>query len=1058
MKMVWRALLAVVLGAAMLPFLSSTAQADTTYTLTGTVTGRNSSGSEVGIADVQVEVWSSDGSTDNWVDETTYTGSDGTYSITVPRTGHYEYFAYCNGDCHGYDDQRVSDVSVQGDKTLDMHLSLLTTLSLTVKDNTGAPITRPLDVTAYSASGNSDDIGVTGPTSGGVYTLTDVSADTSISVNDDLDGLPVYENWYTDDSPAFLSDSATPQSHTITLGPWTGIRAKAEAPDGSPLKNVRWNVFTKQAEGSWDDGLQMGPLLTDDDGAMSWAGKIGTSYKFCFYDDDYDFNTRSQRYADACYGGATKDAATVWTPTEQSPVLTTTMTLQPDGDSLTVGHPWVDGTAKVGQSLTARPGTWGPSGVALTYQWYTDSSTGPLAPIAGATHASFTPTAAQQGRIILVGVTGTLAGYRTHTAYRTVGTVGGSTPTMAGALTISGTLLPGNTLTAVPGTLAPSDTDVTYSWYVDGKPVSSSATEDTLDVTPAMAGSKVEVDMTAYNWDSAVTPGCCTDQFYASATANIGGGVSGTKPAITGSAVVGSTLTANDGAWGPSGVSVTHQWLRHGAPIDNATDSAYVLTTADIGKTITVKVSGTLAGGYPVVSKVSDPTASVKGVLTAGTLSISGTATVGETLTAHPGTWSPSGVGFGYQWYAGGSAITGATASTYVPTSTDIGKTITVKVTGNLTNYVTQSKISVATAKVQGVLTAATPSISGDAVVGSTLTANTGSWSPGDVAFAYEWQRDGSPITGADDPTYQLTSSDIGKAITVKVTGTLAGYVSQTKTSDPTSKVLEVFTDPPTPKITGTAEAGSTLTADTGDWGVDGAIFSYQWLRDGNPIDDATQPAYAVTAADRGHGISVQVTASKDGYAEAKQTSAATVIASGFTAAPSPTISGTTVIGKSLTVRTGPWSPAPTFAYQWFRNGKAISGATRTTYKLVTADGGARITVRVTASKAGYETVTRTSKSTAPITRLFAKTPKPKVKGKAKVGKKLHAKHGTWSPKPGFKYQWLRNGKVIKGATHATYKLKKADRGKRIKVRVIARRSGYLAVTKTSKATKKVAR
>lgn len=63
--------------------------------------------------------------------------------------------------------------------------------------------------------------------------------------------------------------------------------------------------------------------------------------------------------------------------------------------------------------------------------------------------------------------------------------------------------------------------------------------------------------------------------------------------------------------------------------------------------------------------------------------SITGTAKVGQTLTAANGTWTgreaPS---FRYQWKAGGVDISGATSKTYVPVAGDIGKTITVTVTG----------------------------------------------------------------------------------------------------------------------------------------------------------------------------------------------------------------------------------------------------------------------------------------------------------------------------------------------------------------------------------------
>ncbi len=83
----------------------------------------------------------------------------------------------------------------------------------------------------------------------------------------------------------------------------------------------------------------------------------------------------------------------------------------------------------------------------------------------------------------------------------------------------------------------------------------------------------------------------------------------------------------------------------------------------------------------------------------------------------------------------------------------------------------------------------------------------------------------------------------------------------------------------------------------------------------------------------------------------------------------------------------------------------------------------------------------------------FALAKAPSVTGKAKMGKRLHAQAGTWSPTPAkVTYAWLRNGKVVRGRAAATYAVGRADRGKRIQVRVTVRRSGFTARTATSRA------
>lgn len=88
---------------------------------------------------------------------------------------------------------------------------------------------------------------------------------------------------------------------------------------------------------------------------------------------------------------------------------------------------------------------------------------------------------------------------------------------------------------------------------------------------------------------------------------------------------------------------------------------------------------------------------------------------------------------------------------------------------------------------------------------------------------------------------------------------------------------------------------------------------------------------------------------------------------SGYAAAATPTIGGTAKVGKTLTAAAGTWDPQPSFSYQWYRSGKAISKATRSTYQLTRSDAGQTITVTVTATRSGYETLSKTSKATARV-------------------------------------------------------------------------------------------
>jgi hypothetical protein len=75
-------------------------------------------------------------------------------------------------------------------------------------------------------------------------------------------------------------------------------------------------------------------------------------------------------------------------------------------------------------------------------------------------------------------------------------------------------------------------------------------------------------------------------------------------PSVSGTARVGSALSAAPGAWGPAPVTLTYQWLRNGSPITTATATTYTLTHADAGTAISVRVTGSKPG-YVTTSKTS---------------------------------------------------------------------------------------------------------------------------------------------------------------------------------------------------------------------------------------------------------------------------------------------------------------------------------------------------------------------------------------------------------------------------------------------------------------------
>ena len=466
-------------------------------------------------------------------------------------------------------------------------------------------------------------------------------------------------------------------------------------------------------------------------------------------------------------------------------------------------------------------------------------------------------------------------------------------------------------------------------------------------------------------------------------------------PKITGTAKVGSTLTATAGIWGPAPVTVKYQWQRNGKDIAGATAATYKLVTADAGTKTTVKVTGSKTG-YKSVSKTSAAVAVPLLALTATPVpTISGTLKTGYTLTAKPGTWSPAPVTLKYQWLRNGAAIKGATAATYKLAVADEGTKVSVKVTGSKTNYQGISKTSVAKQIPPLPLkTTPIPTISGTSKVGSTLSAKAGVWAPAPVALKYQWLRNGKAITGATKTTYKLVTADGGAKITVRVTGSKSGYKTTSKTSVARSIPYLLLKATPVPTISGTSKVGSILTAKAGTWTPAVVTLKYQWLRNGKAITGATAASYKLVAADGGTKITVRVTGSKTGYKSVAKTSLARSIPYLILkTTPVPTISGTSKVGSILTAKAGAWAPAVvTVKYQWLRNGIAIKGATSASYKLVAADGGTKVSVRVTGSKTGYKAVSKTSvarsipkPASAPTAKYYANCTAARAAGAAPV-------------------------------------------------------------------------
>ena len=877
------------------------------------------------------------------------------------------------------------------------------------------------------------------------------------------------------------------------------------------------------------------------------------------------------------------------------------------------GAPAISGTVRVGETLTVDTSgiadADGLDNASLSYQWQADG-----ADISSATSDTYTLAGADKGKAISVKVSFTddAGNAESLTSAATAAVEAKSNSPATGAPAISGTAQVGETLTADTSGIADADglTNATFSyqWLADGSETQDATNATYTPVVDDMGKAmSVTVSFTddagnAETLTSEPTDAVETETKEAKANTPATG-----APTVSGTAQVGETLTADTSGIadedGLEDATFSYQWLADGAAVQDATDATYTPVVDDMGKAMSVTVTFTDDDGNEeeLTSAATDAVepetqeAQANNPAT-GLPTISGIAQVGVKLTADLSAIADvdgvTNAVHAYQWQADGADIPGETLNCYTPDDADEGKTISVVVSFTDDAGNDEELTSAATAAVEarpnrpatGAL-----AITGTARVGELLTADVSNIMDDDgmdrAAFAYQWQADGTDLSGATGSSYTLAASDEGKAISVTVSFTdYAGheesftstataaveaaaeedeeptdrphglsaeasggavvltwtapvvdyvvssyhilrhrpeqgeaeplvYVDQTPNKDTSytdteveAGVLYVYrvkaivnwmgdlgeasdaaqiraqatsqqqtaNSPATgaPTISGSAQVGETLTADTSgisdDDGLSNAVFSYQWLADGAAISGATNDTYTLADSDEGKAVSVKVTFTDDAGNDETLTSAATAAVEAKPNSPAtgaPTITGTAQVGETLTAETSGIADddglgSVSYSYQWLAEDAEISGATDSTYTLVDTEEGKAVSVRVsfTDDAGNAETLTSIATDTVAAKPNSPATGTPTISGTAQVGETLTAETSGIADDDGldsvsYSYQWLAEDAEINGATDSTYTLASDDVGKTIKVRVSFTDDAGHSETLTSAAT-----
>ena len=497
-----------------------------------------------------------------------------------------------------------------------------------------------------------------------------------------------------------------------------------------------------------------------------------------------------------------------------------------------------------------------------------------------------------------------------------------------GAPTISGTAQVNETLTADPSGIADADGLISllysYQWIRNDGTTETDiedAASSTYTLSDADVGKTIRVRVSFTDdrgYEETLTSAATTAVTRPNSPAT-------GAPTISGTAQVDETLTVDISgiadADGLTSVSYSYQWIANDASADTdisgQTGSTYTLVSADVGKTIRVRVGFTDDRSHEenLVSAATTAVQPRPNSPATGAPTISGTAQVGETLTADvSGIADADGltsVSYSYQWIANDASadtdISGQTGSTYTLVSADVGKTIQVRVgfDDDANNSETLTSEATATVPTADEWWADMSVVDyGTGAIGA-ARADLFSNSGGNAGLQAKWLWYYSPerklrlaftenIPGVDDLTLQV--GDVALALQpgdatyswedVDVDRedgqTLTARIIHARAS-----TVVVPNSPATgaPIIGGTAQAGETLTALTNGItdadGLTSPTYSYQWLAANVGIAGATNSTYTLTDADQGKTIKVRVSFTDDADHEETLTSAATGVVCG---------------------------------------------------------------------------------------------------------------------------------------------------------------------------------
>ncbi len=388
-----------------------------------------------------------------------------------------------------------------------------------------------------------------------------------------------------------------------------------------------------------------------------------------------------------------------------------------------------------------------------------------------------------------------------------------------------------------------------------------------------------------------------------------------------------------------------------------------------------------------------------------------GSALIGQCVTLS--VTAEGSAPFSYQWYRNGSAVVGATSSTYQIASvqsTDAG-TYTV-VVSNSAGSATSDNARLTVACPPAIITQpSSQTVAAGASVSFSAAA------VGEPAPTYQWQCNGSAIQGATNSSYTIACASVGNSGTYTVTATNAAGSITSNGAVLTVGAAPAFTIQPQSQ---SAKVGASVTFTAAASGSPAP--AYQWLKNGNTVPGATSASYTISqASTNSAGTYAVIAANTAGTATSNSATLTIDSPPIFTLQP---LSQKVKVGASVTFTAeASGSPAPT--YQWLKNGNTIPGATGASYTIARVSTNSAGTYTVTAANIAGTATSNGATLTVDSPPVFTLQP---LSQKVKVGASVtFTAAASGSPAP--TYQWLKNGNAIPGATGASYSIAKASAG-----------------------------